>query len=58
VSRAGKRPVAKLMDFGVALVGHSDLTQQGNWMGTVNYMAPSTWIQARPDPPRTSSPWG
>jgi predicted Ser/Thr protein kinase len=40
VSRAGKRPVAKLMDFGVALVGHSDLTQQGNWMGTVNYMAP------------------
>jgi F-box protein 11 len=28
------------MDFGVALVGHSDLTQQGNWMGTVNYMAP------------------
>ena len=40
VSRSGKRPVAKLMDFGVALVGHSDLTQQGNWMGTVNYMAP------------------
>ncbi|MDR3671820.1 MAG: protein kinase [Holophaga sp.] len=40
VSRTGKRPVAKLMDFGVALVGHSDLTQQGNWMGTVNYMAP------------------
>jgi len=40
VSRAGKRPLAKLMDFGVALVGHSDLTQQGNWMGTVNYMAP------------------
>jgi hypothetical protein len=36
----GKRPVAKLMDFGLALVGHSDLTQQGNWMGTVNYMAP------------------
>jgi len=40
VSRSGKRPVAKLMDFGVALVGHSDLTQEGNWMGTVNYMAP------------------
>ena len=40
VSRAGRRPLAKLMDFGVALVGHSDLTQQGNWMGTVNYMAP------------------
>jgi hypothetical protein len=40
VSRTGKRPQAKLMDFGVALVGHSDLTQEGNWMGTVNYMAP------------------
>ena len=40
VGRAGKRPVAKLMDFGLALVGHSDLTQEGNWMGTVNYMAP------------------
>lgn len=40
VSRAGRRPVAKLMDFGVALVAGSDLTQQGNWMGTVNYMAP------------------
>ena len=40
VSRSGKRPLAKLMDFGVALVGHSDLTQQGNWMGAVNYMAP------------------
>jgi serine/threonine-protein kinase len=40
ISRTGKRPTAKLMDFGVALVGHSDLTQQGSWMGTVNYMAP------------------
>jgi hypothetical protein len=40
VSRAGGRAVAKLMDFGVALVEGSDLTQQGSWMGTVNYMAP------------------
>ena len=40
VGRSGKRRVAKLMDFGLALVGHSDLTQEGNWMGTVNYMAP------------------
>jgi len=40
VGRSGKRLVAKLMDFGLAVVGHSDLTQEGNWMGTVNYMAP------------------
>ena len=40
ISRTGKRPTAKLMDFGVALVEGSDLTQQGSWMGTVNYMAP------------------
>jgi hypothetical protein len=40
VGRSGKRRVAKLMDFGLAVVGHSDLTQEGNWMGTVNYMAP------------------
>lgn len=36
----GKKPVAKLMDFGVALISQSDLTQKGVWMGTVNYMAP------------------
>jgi hypothetical protein len=40
VSRTGKRPVAKVVDFGVALMGQSDLTQKGDWMGTVNYMAP------------------
>jgi len=40
VSNAGRRPVAKLVDFGVALVGQSDLTEKGEWMGTVNYMAP------------------
>lgn len=37
---SGKKPVAKLMDFGVALISQSDLTQKGVWMGTVNYMAP------------------
>nr|WP_320132797.1 right-handed parallel beta-helix repeat-containing protein [uncultured Holophaga sp.] len=36
----GPRPLAKLMDFGVALISQSDLTQKGVWMGTVNYMAP------------------
>jgi len=50
VSRVGKRPVAKLMDFGVALVGHSDLTQEGNWMGTVNYMAPEYLDSGRAAP--------
>lgn len=40
VVRRGKRLQAKLMDFGVALVNQSNLTQQGIWMGTANYMAP------------------
>lgn len=40
VIRRGKRVLAKLMDFGVALVSQSSLTQQGTWMGTANYMAP------------------
>ncbi|GLH73920.1 hypothetical protein GETHLI_24220 [Geothrix limicola] len=40
VSRQGKRLRAKLMDFGVAQMGPSGLTQAGTWMGTVSYMAP------------------
>jgi tRNA A-37 threonylcarbamoyl transferase component Bud32 len=40
ISFTGKRPLAKLVDFGVALIGQSTLTQKGEWMGTVNYMAP------------------
>ncbi|BDU72081.1 protein kinase domain-containing protein [Mesoterricola silvestris] len=40
VSRRGRRAQAKLMDFGVAAVEQSELTQKGNWMGTANYMAP------------------
>ena len=40
VARHGGRPHAKLMDFGVAQMGLSSLTQTGTWMGTVNYMAP------------------
>jgi predicted Ser/Thr protein kinase len=40
VNRHGKRPRAKLMDFGVAQLGPSGLTQAGTWMGTVSYMAP------------------
>lgn len=40
VLRRGQRLAAKLMDFGVALVNQSNLTQEGIWMGTANYMAP------------------
>ena len=40
VTQQGKRIQAKLTDFGVALVDRSNLTEQGVWMGTVNYMAP------------------
>jgi len=40
VTRRGKRLHAKLMDFGVAQMGPSGLTQTGTWMGTVSYMAP------------------
>ncbi len=40
VTRRGKKVMAKLMDFGVALVNQSTLTQQGIWMGTASYMAP------------------
>lgn len=40
VLRHGRRLTAKLMDFGVALISQSNLTQQGIWMGTANYMAP------------------
>jgi len=40
ITRQGKRLRAKLMDFGVAQMGPSGLTQAGTWMGTVSYMAP------------------
>ena len=40
VTFRGKRAMAKLMDFGVASVDRSSLTEQGVWMGTVSYMAP------------------
>lgn len=40
VVRRGNRYQAKLMDFGVALLERSNLTQQNVWMGTATYMAP------------------
>ncbi|BDU76153.1 protein kinase domain-containing protein [Mesoterricola sediminis] len=50
VTRLGRRPVAKLMDFGVAHVETSELTQAGNWMGTANYMAPEYLESGRAQP--------
>ena len=40
ILRRGRKLTAKLMDFGIALVNQSNLTQEGVWMGTANYMAP------------------
>lgn len=40
VTTKGNRLLAKLLDFGVASVDRSNLTEQGVWMGTVSYMAP------------------
>ena len=40
VTRHGKRPHAKVMDFGVAQMGDPGLTEAGVRVGTVSYMAP------------------
>ena len=45
VTRHGKRPHAKLMDFGVAQMGDPGLTEAGVRMGTVSYMAPESLDQ-------------
>ena len=50
VNSTGKRSVAKLVDFGLAVVGVSDLTQKGEWMGTVNYMAPEYLDSGKAEP--------
>jgi serine/threonine-protein kinase len=50
VSRDGKRVHAKVMDFGVARVGNSDMTATGMVMGTVSYMAPEYIRTGKPDP--------
>ncbi|HJW08324.1 MAG TPA: protein kinase, partial [Holophagaceae bacterium] len=41
---------AKVMDFGVARVGNSDMTATGMVMGTVSYMAPEYIKSGKPDP--------
>lgn len=50
VGRDGKRVHAKVMDFGVARVGNSDMTATGMVMGTVSYMAPEYIRTGKPDP--------
>lgn len=50
VSRDGAKLHAKVMDFGVARVGNSDMTATGMVMGTVSYMAPEYIRTGRPDP--------
>lgn len=50
VQRDGRRLIAKVMDFGVARVGNSDMTATGMVMGTVSYMAPEYIRSGKPDP--------
>lgn len=50
VSRDGKKIHTKVMDFGVARVGNSDMTATGMVMGTVSYMAPEYIRTGKPDP--------
>lgn len=40
VAFQGGRPLAKLLDFGIASVDRSNLTETGVRMGTISYMAP------------------
>jgi serine/threonine-protein kinase len=50
VQKDGRRLHAKVMDFGVARVGNSDMTATGIVMGTVSYMAPEYIRTGKPDP--------
>jgi len=50
VAFGGERPMAKLLDFGVASVDRSNLTETGVRMGTVSYMAPEYLDSGRSTP--------
>ncbi len=50
ILREGGRLKAKVMDFGVAALANSDLTSDGTWMGTLNYMAPEYLDSGRAGP--------
>ena len=49
VQREGKRLYTRVMDFGIARVGNSDMTATGMVMGTVSYMAPEYIQTGIPD---------
>ncbi|MBI4912802.1 MAG: serine/threonine protein kinase [Acidobacteria bacterium] len=49
VARPNGRPLAKVMDFGIARISGSDFTGTGTLLGTFGYMAPEYIQTGRPD---------
>lgn len=50
VARLNGRPIAKVMDFGIARVAGSDFTGTGTLLGTFGYMAPEYIQTGKPNP--------
>jgi serine/threonine-protein kinase len=49
VTRSSGRPLAKVMDFGIARLAGSDMTGTGTLLGTFGYMAPEYIQTGKPD---------
>jgi serine/threonine-protein kinase len=49
VTRISGRPLAKVMDFGIARVAGSEMTGTGTLLGTFGYMAPEYIQSGKPD---------